>query len=223
MESSSNNTTTKFERKCALCGAKKSTNPEKPKLQKCSGCFGARYCCVDHQKQHRKEHRAQCKEIAAKHEDMKKTARLNEAWDAAVDCMRSGDIDGFKKVLDENDEELVNWRNEEYAGSSLLHSLTTTLTVLVRSITESFTELVKESFMSMLLDRGADVNAKTNNGVTALMMASLQGHPSCISMLLDRGADVNAKNNNGWTALMAASQEGHPSSILYIPVTGSRS
>ena len=58
---------------------------------------------MDHQKQHRKEHRAQCKEIAAKHEDMKKTARLNEAWDTALDCIRSGDIDGFKKVLDEND------------------------------------------------------------------------------------------------------------------------
>ena len=160
MESSSNNTTTKFERKCALCGAKKSTNPEKPKLQKCSGCFSARYCCVDHQKQHRKEHRAQCKEIAAKHEDMKKTARLNEAWDAAVDCMRSGDIDGFKKVLDENDEELVNWGHDEHGGCTL---------------PIASTQLVRESFISLLLDRGADVNAKDNNGFTALMIIRATG------------------------------------------------
>ena len=190
MESSSNNTTTKFERKCALCGAKKSTNPEKPKLWKCSGCFGARYCCVDHQKQHRKEHRAQCKEIAAKHEDMKKTARLNEAWDTALDCIRSGDVDGFKKVLDENDEELVNWELDEHGGCSLLRASC---------------ELVRESFMSVLLDRGADVDAKSAIGWTALMIASQEGRPSCISMLLDGGADVNAKNDNGVTALMGAS------------------
>ena len=198
MESSSNNATTKFERKCALCGAKKSTNPEKPKLWKCSGCFGARYCCVDHQKQHRQEHTAQCKEIAAKYEDMKKTARLNEAWDTAFDCIRSGDIDGFKKVLDENDEELVNWGHDENGGCSLLRASS---------------DLVRESFMSVLLDRRADVNAKIDDGFTALMWASQEGHPSCISVLLDGGADVNAKNDDGFTALMIASQKGHPSCI----------
>ena len=129
---------------------------------------------------------------------MKKTARLNEAWDAAVDFIRSGDIDGLKKVLDENDEELVNWGHDEYAGCTLLRAST---------------ELVRESFMSVLLDRGADVNVEGSDGGTALMIASLQGHPSCISLLLDRGADVNAKTNNGATALMLASLHGHPSCI----------
>jgi len=188
-----------FLRMCALCGAKKSTNPEKPKLQKCSGCFGARYCCVDHQKQHRKEHRAKCKEIAAKHEDMKKTALLNEAWDAAVDCIRSGDIVGFKKVLDENVAQLVNWGHDEHNGCTVLRAST---------------ELARESFMSILLERGADVNAKSDLGVTAIMLASRLGHPSCISLLVDRGANVNAKNSyDGGTALMIASQKGHPSCI----------
>ena len=189
----------KFNRMCAFCGALKSTNPEKPKLQICSGCFGARYCCVDHQKQHRKEHRAKCKEIAAKHEDMKKTARLNEAWDAAVDCIRIGDIDGFKKVLDENVAQLVNWGHDEHNGCTVLRAST---------------ELARESFMSILLERGADVNAQSVLGVTALMLASRLGHPSCISLLVDRGANVNAKNSyDGGTALMKASQKGHPSCI----------
>jgi len=187
-----------FLRMCALCGATKSTNPEKPKLQKCAGCFCSRYCCVDHQKQHRKKHRAQCKEIAAKHEDMKKTARLNEAWDVAVDFIRNDDIDGFKKVMDENDEELVNWGHDEHNGCTLLRALT---------------ELARESFMSILLERGADVNAKSDLGVTALMLASQKGDPSCISVLLDGGADVNANSNIGITALKLASQEGHSSCI----------
>ena len=55
------------------------------------------------------------------------------------------------------------------------------------------------SCISVLLDRGADVNAKKNNGWTALMAASKLGHPSCISVLLDRGADVDATANDGVT------------------------
>ena len=51
----------------------------------------------------------------------------------------------------------------------------------------------------MLLDGGADVNAKNNNGFTTLMIASQEGHPSCISVLLDRGADVDATANDGVT------------------------
>ena len=42
-----------------------------------------------------------------KYEDMMKRARLNEAWDAALKFMRSDDIDEFKKVLDENDEFII--------------------------------------------------------------------------------------------------------------------
>jgi ankyrin repeat protein len=67
-------------------------------------------------------------------------------------------------------------------------------------------------------DKGADVNAKDNNGDTALMEASrkdvlmkahLEGHLELVRLLLDKGADVNAKDNNGDTALMQASRKGH--------------
>src|SRR5208337_5502443 len=60
-----------------------------------------------------------------------------------------------------------------------------------------------------LLDKGAEVNAKNDNGSTALMAASLQGHPEIVQALLAKGAEVNAKNNNGSTALMAACLQGH--------------
>ena len=44
------------------------------------------------------------------------------------------------------------------------------------------------SIVSMLLDRGADVNAKANDGGTACMIASQNGHSSIVSMLRARGA-----------------------------------
>lgn len=52
-----------------------------------------------------------------------------------------------------------------------------------------------------LLDKGADVNAKVNDGVTALIQASQSGHREVVRMLLDKGADVNAKTAVGATAL----------------------
>ena len=55
-----------------------------------------------------------------------------------------------------------------------------------------------------LLAKGADANAKANDGVTALMLASRQGHREVVQALLARGADVNAKANDGRTALTVA-------------------
>jgi ankyrin repeat protein len=49
--------------------------------------------------------------------------------------------------------------------------------------------------VKLLLDRGADVNAKESvRGQTALMWAVLENHPDVVKLLLARGADVNAQS-----------------------------
>ncbi len=82
-------------------------------------------------------------------------------------------------------------------------------------------DLIKASFsgdmleVELLLAKGADVNAKRVDGITALMGASLEGHKEVVRLLLVKGADVNVKaknfgrNGNGATACDLASQEGH--------------
>jgi ankyrin repeat protein len=60
-----------------------------------------------------------------------------------------------------------------------------------------------------LLERGANVNAQTADGWTALMIAAQNGHVEVVKALLDSGANVDAQNVDGWTALMAAAQSGH--------------
>jgi uncharacterized protein YceK len=60
-----------------------------------------------------------------------------------------------------------------------------------------------------LLEQGADANAKTRGGRTALVIAAWWGHTPVVEALLAKGADMNATNPGGWTALMAAVRASH--------------
>ena len=51
------------------------------------------------------------------------------------------------------------------------------------------------------LDKGADVNAKNESGVTPLLWAAWKGHKEVAELLIANGADVNAKNEDGETPL----------------------
>lgn len=55
-----------------------------------------------------------------------------------------------------------------------------------------------------LIDGGADINAKTDNGSTALHFASLNGCDDLAATLIAIGADVNAENKDGATPLFFA-------------------
>ncbi|MBE6463512.1 MAG: ankyrin repeat domain-containing protein [Alphaproteobacteria bacterium] len=60
-----------------------------------------------------------------------------------------------------------------------------------------------------LIDKGADVNQKDEDGNTALMRASYWGYKEVVELLIQNGADVHSKSNNGNTALMRASYWGY--------------
>jgi len=60
------------------------------------------------------------------------------------------------------------------------------------------------------LDKGVDVNAKTNYGATALSYACDKGHVEVVKLLLERGADANAKDTfYGEVPLGWALAKGH--------------
>ena len=52
-----------------------------------------------------------------------------------------------------------------------------------------------------LLAEGANINAPSPNGTTALMMAVRERKGSTVELLIARGADVNRRNQNGASAL----------------------
>ena len=64
------------------------------------------------------------------------------------------------------------------------------------------------NIVEILLDRGIEINSKTNDGETALHIAASSGNMNIVEILLDRGIDINSKDNDGWTALHWAASNG---------------
>jgi hypothetical protein len=54
---------------------------------------------------------------------------------------------------------------------------------------------------ALLLEKGADINARSTNGSSVLMMAVYEGHEPLVKQLLARGADASVKNDRGEGAL----------------------
>ncbi|HEU4872976.1 MAG TPA: ankyrin repeat domain-containing protein [Pyrinomonadaceae bacterium] len=63
--------------------------------------------------------------------------------------------------------------------------------------------------VKLLLTKGADVNARTDDG-TALMMAVRWGHTDIVKLLLDAGAQVDARHRLGYSALMRSASRSIP-------------
>ena len=78
------------------------------------------------------------------------------------------------------------------------------------------TDIAKE-----LIERGADVNAQADNGMTALMIAATNNSAPMIGFLMDAGADPALKNARGQTATDIAVLNGNQEAAQAIKVLAS--
>lgn len=86
-----------------------------------------------------------------------------------------------------------------------------------------FLEAVKDGNFSRvveLVEQGADVNARTYGGSTALMEFVGKGYQNMVKYLVEHGADVNAKDNRGRTALMEAARKDYRNMVKYLVQSG---
>ena len=64
----------------------------------------------------------------------------------------------------------------------------------------------KANMVALLLDKGANLEAKTRDGLTPLHCAARSGHENVVDMMVQRGAPISSKTKNGLAPLHMASQ-----------------
>ena len=75
---------------------------------------------------------------------------------------------------------------------------------------------------SLLLDQGADFNAKDESGDTPLHLASIFRHDEIVDLLIQHKADVDTLNFHGQAPLHLASLYGNPESIKSLLAAGAK-
>jgi ankyrin repeat protein len=71
-----------------------------------------------------------------------------------------------------------------------------------------------KEIVEMLLEAGANIEHRNDQGETALISAAQEGHKEIVQMLLDAGSNVNQENADGETALDLAIKLRHKKDLV---------
>ena len=115
-----------------------------------------------------------------------------------LDAVSAGNVDVVKMYLSDGLD--LNLKYEQWFSTTLLH----------RAVAADQEEIVK-----LLIDRGADVNAKDINSNAPLSLTGIHGNVSVADLLVSSGADLNYKGFGGWTPLHMAAFKGHINLVNY--------
>ena len=155
------------------------------------------------------------------------TSRTTKKWvrdgkDIDALCMHDGEGKSLlvSAVID-GDHALVIWLLGEGASVDLRSTKRqeTALQVSVASHTHGGLGggyVCHKDILLTLISAGADVNAQSRLGSTALIAAAFDGAIACVSELLLAGADKHLTDAEGRTALDCAAQNGHDKTAALI-------
>ncbi|RYC79163.1 hypothetical protein BFJ63_vAg17957 [Fusarium oxysporum f. sp. narcissi] len=68
---------------------------------------------------------------------------------------------------------------------------------------------IEEDDIKFLIEQGADVNEKTQDGTSVIFQACWSGYDKVVSLLIEKGVDPNVADKDGRTPLASAAGAGH--------------
>ncbi|XP_029972703.1 kinase D-interacting substrate of 220 kDa B isoform X5 [Salarias fasciatus] len=98
-----------------------------------------------------------------------------------------------------------------HSGEPSAMDTTTSLKMTSLAVQSLFGYVEEENLAAIKahLDKFKDVDSRSDNGQTPLMVAAEQGNLEIVQELIRRGANVNLDDVDCWTALISAAKEGH--------------
>jgi ankyrin repeat protein len=115
---------------------------------------------------------------------------MAKKWPQFLDAVESGNVDGVKQIIDEG----LN-----------VNVLRDGVTPLMIATSKGQTEIAE-----VILQAGVNINAKSDDGETALHKAAFdQEETGVVQLLMESGIDIDAKNKAGKTALNLAEEKKH--------------
>ena len=106
---------------------------------------------------------------------------------------------------------------------SLLKKEKTEIREAFRTLLMCSTEKKTLKCMESLVEAGADVNTRLDNGYTAVMLAAKQGNQKCVQYLINKGANVDMVDHEQFeTALLKASFNMHYGCARLLLLAGAR-
>ena len=136
------------------------------------------------------------------------------------EAAEKGDVQEVKRLLERGEDVDVRTTRErtppDETKPAFLSALESTLdssgsTPLHVAASNGHAEVV-----ALLLENGADPNAKNRIDVTPLHMAAMDGHLPVVELLVAHGADVNARQCANQTALHLANWKGRRKVVKFL-------
>lgn len=164
--------------------------------------------------------------------------------EVASELVRHGADANTKYVDDDGDHhnllmDALIVENEEFAtllienGCDLYYVDEHNVSTLLQAAHRGMEAVVKEMLGKNAMDKKTNneeeqeqkaeayINLASDEGITPLIAAASEGHPTIVSLLLEAGgADVNLVDKDGTSALMAAAARGHEEAVLVLLQTG---
>jgi len=148
-----------------------------------------------------------------------KHAKLLISSGAAPEKASVKDVSLFEFALLGNRKRYFQMLLNEVANKKILHSPESP--ILALAILNYASDRNLKVMIRTLVDQGANINAKTSSGDTALTIAGWDTNDlALITQLVENGADVNVQNNNGDSPLMDAAYLGKLSILQYLLESG---
>jgi hypothetical protein len=176
-------------------------------------------------------------------EDLAKSAQVSRSWRAGVDDEQLWRLFHLFRFGKCKKPEPLTWK--QFVISNLLHECTLTDNMMkllwasenghdqvVKRVLKSAGDSIQvrkrnkmvlkaaykghKEVVDVLLANGAQIEAATKSGFTALHMACGKGHLDVVASLLAQNAQIEAKNKNGSTPLHTAAQKGHADVVLML-------